>query len=71
MRVRSLIALAALLAVGCTKESAATNAVPPPVGQDIVQPLSSAAMNRLKRVPAALPGHLPAPARQAFSSGAR
>jgi hypothetical protein len=31
--------------------------VPPPEGQDIVQPRSSAAMNRLKRVPPALPGH--------------
>jgi hypothetical protein len=31
--------------------------VPPPAGQDIVQPLSEAAMNRLKRVPVALPEH--------------
>jgi hypothetical protein len=31
--------------------------VPPPAGQDIVQPLSFAAMNRLKRVPAALREH--------------
>lgn len=31
--------------------------VPPPPGQDIVQPLSAAAMNALKRVPAALREH--------------
>ena len=31
--------------------------VPPPAGQDIVQPLSGAAMNRIKRVPAALAEH--------------
>jgi hypothetical protein len=31
--------------------------VPPPPGQDIVQPLSAAAMNGLKRVPAAMPEH--------------
>ena len=31
--------------------------VPPPEGQDIVQPLPAAAMNRLKRVPGGLPEH--------------
>jgi hypothetical protein len=31
--------------------------VPPPPGQDIVQPLAAAAMNALKRVPAALSEH--------------
>ena len=31
--------------------------VPPPPGQDIVQPLSAAAMNKLKRVPDSLPEH--------------
>jgi hypothetical protein len=31
--------------------------VPPPTGEDIVQPLSSAAMTRLKRVPSALAEH--------------
>ncbi len=31
--------------------------VPPPPGQDIVQPLADAAMNRLKRVPDSLPEH--------------
>ena len=31
--------------------------VPPPPGQDIVQPLAAAVMNELKRVPAALPEH--------------
>lgn len=31
--------------------------VPPPPGQDIVQPLSSAAMNKLKRVPAPMAEH--------------
>jgi hypothetical protein len=31
--------------------------VPPPPGQDIVQPLAAAAMNKLKRVPASLPEH--------------
>jgi Domain of unknown function (DUF4432) len=31
--------------------------VPPPPGQDIVQPLSAAAMNKLKRVPDPLPEH--------------
>lgn len=31
--------------------------VPPPAGQDIVQPISAAAMNRLKSVPSALPEH--------------
>lgn len=31
--------------------------VPPPPGQDILQPLSPAAMNRLKRVPAPLAAH--------------
>lgn len=31
--------------------------VPPPPGQDIVQPLSAAAMNRLKQVPDPLPEH--------------
>ncbi len=31
--------------------------VPAPAGQDIVQPLSTVAMNRLKRVPHALPEH--------------
>ena len=31
--------------------------VPPPAGQDILQPISAAAMNRLKRVPGALPEH--------------
>ena len=31
--------------------------VPPPDGQDILQPLSAAAMNRLKRAPAPLSGH--------------
>lgn len=31
--------------------------VPPPAGQDIVQPLSAAAMEKLKRVPAPVPGH--------------
>ena len=32
--------------------------VPPPPGQDIVQPLAAAAMNALKRVPAALAEHV-------------
>lgn len=31
--------------------------VPPPPGEDILQPLSAAAMNKLKRVPAPMPGH--------------
>jgi hypothetical protein len=31
--------------------------VPPPPGQDIVQPLTAGAMNKLKRVPAPLPEH--------------
>ncbi len=31
--------------------------VPPPEGEDIVQPLSSAGMNRLKRVPEPMPEH--------------
>lgn len=31
--------------------------IPPPAGEDIVQPLSAAAMNRLKRVPDPLPEH--------------
>ncbi|MFN0125554.1 MAG: DUF4432 family protein, partial [Verrucomicrobiales bacterium] len=31
--------------------------VPPPPGQDIVQPLTAAAMNKLKRVPVPLPPH--------------
>lgn len=31
--------------------------VPPPPGQDIVQPLAAAAMNKLKRVPDSLPEH--------------
>ncbi len=31
--------------------------IPPPPGEDIVQPLSAAAMNRLKRVPDPLPAH--------------
>lgn len=31
--------------------------IPPPPGQDIVQPLAAAAMNKLKRVPAGLPQH--------------
>jgi hypothetical protein len=31
--------------------------VPPPAGEDIVQPLSAAVMNRLKRVPGPLPEH--------------
>lgn len=31
--------------------------VPPPAGQDIVQPLAGEAMNQLKRAPAALPEH--------------
>lgn len=31
--------------------------VPPPLGEDIVQPLGAAAMNRLKRVPDPLPEH--------------
>ncbi len=31
--------------------------VPPPPGQDIVQPMAADAMNRLKRVPAPLPQH--------------
>lgn len=31
--------------------------VPPPPGEDILQPLSAAAMDKLKRVPAPLPGH--------------
>ncbi|MFA6546967.1 MAG: DUF4432 family protein [Limisphaerales bacterium] len=31
--------------------------VPPPPGQDIVQPLAAAAMNKLKRVPGPLPEH--------------
>lgn len=31
--------------------------VPPPAGQDIIQPLDAAAMNRLKQVPGGLPEH--------------